>query len=663
MMRMRMKIYGMLVNRVPQIREKYHSVRDGQTTAAQRAFAWLLLLWMNLEWLLGRRDFGMGNGQEPDAGRRLLAEGSESALSLREEPEAFARRLGEGDLISFDVFDTLLLRPFDLPQDLFYLVGERLGYLDFRRLRMEMEERARQLAWKERGNREITLEEIYRLAERETGIPAREAMEIELELELSCCRPNPYLLETVCHLEKLGKELIAVSDMYLPAEQIRKMLEKCGYTALSACYVSCEYGVSKSDGGLYDLVQKERGSGKTCIHVGDNPISDVQNARKAGWRAEPYQSVREGGRKYRAMDLSAVTGSIYRGLVNGHIHNGLRAYPPEYEFGFLYGGILVLGYCQFIHDYAQRRGLDKLLFLARDGDILSQAYQLIYPQEGEKWAYVPWSRLAGTRLAANYYRGDYFRRFLYHKVNQGFSIEQTFQTMELGDMLPDLSREEGICPEEQLTDRNADGIKEYLIRHWEQVWAHYQKESEEGKKYFSQVLAGCRRAAAVDIGWAGSGAAALRCMVEREWRLDCEITGLLAGTNTCHNAEPDMSEAQLYGGMLTAYLFSQEHNRDLWKRHNPSRGDNVTLERLLASPKASFRGFGKPQAREGENPQEARLIQEGILDYCRLYLSHPELAMPVGRGISGRDAAAPIFLWMENFRSRTEKEDCQCVLT
>ena len=61
MMRIRMKIYGLLVNRVPQIREKYHSVRDGQTTAAQRAGSWLLLLWLNLEWLLGRRSFGMDN--------------------------------------------------------------------------------------------------------------------------------------------------------------------------------------------------------------------------------------------------------------------------------------------------------------------------------------------------------------------------------------------------------------------------------------------------------------------------------------------------------------------------------------------------------------------------------------------------------------------------
>ncbi len=663
MMRIRMKIYGLLVNRVPQIREKYHSVRDGQTTAAQRAGSWLLLLWLNLEWLLGRRSFGMENRQEPDAGRKLPEKGSESSLSHREPPAELARRLREAELISFDVFDTLILRPFDLPQDLFYLVGERLGYLDFRRLRMEMEERARQLSWKERGTREVSLEEIYRLAERETGIPAREAMEIELELELACCRPNPYFQEVVKLLRGYGKELIAVSDMYLPAAHIRKMLEKCGYTGLSACCVSCEYGVSKSGGGLFALVQKERGAGKICVHVGDNPVSDAENARKAGWRAELYQNVHTAGKKYRAMDLSAVTGSIYRGLVNGHIHNGLREYPPEYEFGFLYGGILVLGYCQFIHAYAKRESIDKLLFLARDGDILSQAYDMLYPEEKENWAYVPWSRLAGTRLAADYYRYDYFRRFLYHKANQGFSVEQTLQTMELSDMLSGLAAEEGIDGSAELTDRNADRIKDYLLRHWEQVLGSYEKELEEAGRFYAGVLSGCRRAAAVDVGWAGSGAATLRCLAERVWRLDCEITGIVAGTNTCHNAEPDMSEPQLYGGMLTSYLFSQEHNRDLWKRHNPSRGDNVALERLLSSPRASFRGFGKPQAQEGENAEEARMIQKGILDYCRLYQSHPELAMGEGRWISGRDAAAPAFLWMENFRSRMEKEDCQCVLT
>lgn len=32
-----------------------------------------------------------------------------------------------------------------------------------------------------------------------------------------------------------------------------------------------------------------------------------------------------------------------------------------------------------------------------------------------------------------------------------------------------------------------------------------------------------------------------------------------------------------------SYAFSQQENRDIWKKHNPNRGDNLAAEMLLAS--------------------------------------------------------------------------------
>ena len=54
-MTLRMSIYGTLVNRVPEIREKYHMVRDTQTASWQRPIAWLYLASLNAGWLLGKR--------------------------------------------------------------------------------------------------------------------------------------------------------------------------------------------------------------------------------------------------------------------------------------------------------------------------------------------------------------------------------------------------------------------------------------------------------------------------------------------------------------------------------------------------------------------------------------------------------------------------------
>ncbi|HJA93973.1 MAG TPA: HAD-IA family hydrolase [Candidatus Eisenbergiella merdipullorum] len=669
-MKLRMKIYGMLVNRVPEIRKKYHNVRDGKTTALQRLYAWMFLIALNAAWLCGWRGQKGPEDQDERTAKNLLREGNESSLSLREPPEVFAKQLYAYDLVSFDVFDTLLFRPFSSPEDLFYLVGQKLDYLDFRRIRVDAETKARQEHQKRDGNSETTLSEIYKILERDAGIPCEEGMRAELKTEEELCFANPYMLQVFQLLKEAGKRVIALSDMYLPEKAVLRMLEKCGFAGLDACLVSCEYGLSKSEGGLYRKAENLIGAAKNCVHVGDDQISDVKNAVLAGWKAVSYKNVNRTGARFRSTEMSAVAGSIYRGLVNAHIHNGLRGYSRDYEYGFIYGGIFVLGYCQFIHEYTSRHPVDRILFLARDGDILKKVYDQMYPEEAEggRTCYVLWSRLAAAKITARYYKYDYFRRFLFHKVNQGYTLEQIFRTMELTDMLDDMeARTDGkLHRNAELTDRNAQMVKEYLNGRWISVVSHYDSQMEKGKEYFETILKDCKTAAAVDIGWAGSGAMALDVAVNRFWKLGCRITGLIAGTNSANSAEPDMSEAQLAQGKLVSYLFSQGDNRDLWKRHNAAKGDNVMMENLLSSPFAGFRGFTDDGCMEaitemaGKEADRAREIQKGILDYCRMYLEQP-VSGYVGN-ISGRDAAAPSYLWITGNRKLLEKEDCQRVL-
>ena len=84
------------------------------------------------------------------------------------------KKLSEYDIISFDIFDTLIFRPFSEPTDLFYFIGERLGYLDFKRIRTEMEFKARQAAYKREKTYEICLRDIWELLNDEAGISADE---------------------------------------------------------------------------------------------------------------------------------------------------------------------------------------------------------------------------------------------------------------------------------------------------------------------------------------------------------------------------------------------------------------------------------------------------------------------------------------------------------
>ena len=120
---------------------------------------------------------------------------------MRESPEVFARKLASYDVISFDVFDTLLLRFFSDPADVFYLIGMELDYPDFRRIRTEAE--------RLRGERKREHPELRRSLWRKSGreverlsvFPDRPESVWELEWESKCCYANPYLLRVVLELQ------------------------------------------------------------------------------------------------------------------------------------------------------------------------------------------------------------------------------------------------------------------------------------------------------------------------------------------------------------------------------------------------------------------------------------------------------------------------------
>ncbi|MBD5495875.1 MAG: HAD-IA family hydrolase [Lachnospiraceae bacterium] len=608
--------------------------------------------------------------------KRLNIKMSESEAYLKANPNlsvtSYVDKLKDYDVISFDVFDTLIFRPFSVPTDLFFLVGESFEMMDFKNIRTWAEWDAREKCKKRNGHMEIGLKEIWENLEKETGLSAEAGMEIERKIEQKLCYANPFMLEVWKHLQSMNKKLIIVSDMYLPEICIAMILENAGFTGIEKIYVSNTYHKSKAEGSLYHEVINDF-SGLSIAHVGDNPQSDDKMARKCGITVLPYPNINKNVLLYRPMDMSAIVGSAYRAIVSSHLYNGLHSFGMEYEYGFIYGGLFVVGYCNFIHEYYNHHGLNKLLFLSRDGDILKQVYDFLYPDDSTEYVY--WSRKAAVKLMANEDRHDFFRRFLYHKVNQKYTIAQILHSMELDSLTEQLD----IKSDEELTDKNVRLLKQFIESKWEQVLAVYEPQITAAKKYYTQVLDSCEKVAAVDIGWAGSGAMSLSHLVEKVWKIPCQVTGIIAGTNTIHNAEPDASEIFLQKGKLAAYLYSQSHNRDLLKKHDPNKDYNVFWELLLSSPTPQFTGFyerktgekssryleelditlnfeqvhientaneniGKEDMKKEEIEKERiQKIQEGILAFAHEYHRHFK-DFPYMFRISGRDAYAPMLV-------------------
>lgn len=188
--------------------------------------------------------------------------------ALREELEKY-------DVISFDVFDTLLLRRTPAPTDVFLLVEKETSCPGFTRKRQLAESNARLFKCRETGSREVTLQEIYETPPLNNIADIHQQMLAELQAEHRVCYANEELNLLVKELAQAGKQVIAVSDMYLPKTEIHELLRKNGYPEIKQLYVSCEYGISKSDGKLFDVVKEKLGRQKTICHIGDNFYSDV----------------------------------------------------------------------------------------------------------------------------------------------------------------------------------------------------------------------------------------------------------------------------------------------------------------------------------------------------------------------------------------------------
>ena len=643
------QLHDRLVDRVPGIRERYQEYRGGHAKIPSLAYLGAL----NFDYYVLKNEALRADSVLcPDEGRKIVV-GSESELTRKMSPKRMADRLETYDVISFDVFDTLILRKVGEPADVFYALQEKLDYPDFRRVRIEAEQQARRKRHAQFGDYEVNFEEIWAEAERMTGIDAACGMQVEFETEILFAAGNPYFQKVVAELLRRGKRMIVCSDMYLGKERIRELLLHCGYPEFSAYYVSCDYRKSKYDGSLYNVISRE--SAARIIQVGDDPGSDVRQAHRKGFASLHYQNVTKAGSPYRTKDLSPLIGSMYSSIVNGYLHNGTGRLSREFEFGFIYGGLFSVGYCRYIHSFAETRGIDRILFLSRDGEILMRVYQYLYPKEDQKCRYALWSRLAGTKMCASLMKSHFMQRMVVHKVDQGYTLADLFDTMEIRDMLGSfLSHHSRYTPETVLSARTSKDLLSFLDEHWEEVCAHYKTEIAAGKRYYEEILpggeepaGGRKRIAVVDAGWVGSGAITLRKMLCDVWKFDCDVYGLLAGTASARSGDYGASITEMADGKLFSYLFSASENRDIWKMHDPAAGHNMVLELLLCSAKRSFRGFagdGQFDFSEYKEKIDVPSVQRGILKFAELYKAHPWASFP----ISGRDAAAPIMLLCQN---------------
>ena len=585
---------------------------------------------------------------------RLWEGGAESEALGRPLPVHLAKSMMPYDVLSFDVFDTLILRPFAEPSDLFILVGEELGIMDFCEIRKKAEEDARRKSEFLRGTREVTLYDIYEMVEEETGVDAVKGARTEFLTERKLCFANPYMLEVFRMVKARGKTLVAVSDMYLPRELLEELLRSCGYEGFSHVFVSCDYSCTKRKGGLFDILRREY-SGQ-ILHVGDHPRSDVEAARERGIEAVQYRNVNEAGKPFRAGDMSRLAGSAYRGIVNAKLHNGRDRYTPWYEVGYVYTGLYCMGFCRWIMEYARARGLEKILFLAREGDLYQKVFRQMYPEFPT--AYVLWSRIPVVKTTVNTNRHPYLLQIIHHKAGALYKsrLGVLFERVGIG-RLKKYFPAYRLREEEYLTGENEKAVRRLVTEHWDELAGCYDKDQAYIEAYLRRQIGDARRAAVVDVGWSGNNVLQVRRLAET-YGMDCEIHCLLAAAR---NVNDTYMAGMMQRRQVEVYLFSPLQNKGLHDSHQEenSRLNSFFFEILTQSATPTFLGFDSRgrflyDIPEVENYERDRQIHQGTLDFVKDYTGTFR-DFPYMLDISGHDAYMPFqyfsrnLLWIKKY--------------
>ena len=230
---------------------------------------------------------------------------TESTSSTRLREELKKRILyHEDDVMSFDVFDTLVTRKVATHRGIFALMQEALadenllpgllrrvrkGFYDMR----WYYERVAREHWQKDNREDITFGEIYKClgeAEELSEELLQGLMKLELELE---GRNLVGIEENIWQLKKLlasGHRVILISDMYLGEKEIRSLLVTVDEVFCDIpIYSSADMQKGKWSVNGYKLVrQREKLDIFHWVHTGDNKGSDIGRAKELGIKTVYY---------------------------------------------------------------------------------------------------------------------------------------------------------------------------------------------------------------------------------------------------------------------------------------------------------------------------------------------------------------------------------------
>lgn len=551
---------------------------------------------------------------------------------------AAAIAAGRIDLVTSDVFDTLVWRPVAKPRHLFHTMGQRLidaghlpSWVDARTFatgRRGAEQQARAAATLRWETPECTLEELWALLPDAWAVgmtPAEFAtagVALELAVEGEALRPHRHLVDVLNAASHNGVPVILVSDTYFSVAQLAGLLGGAGIDTRGWSIVTSSDRRMNKWGGLLAEVIAESGVGPDrVLHVGDNPSADVIAGQRIGAHvchvdtAKADDTVTAARQPWvLASDALASDGGRSATVRAALVTAGSTGRDPSYQFGVAVAGPLMAGFAGWASLTAERLGASSLHCLLREGGRIAELIDVVRPQ-GPPRRLVHVSRWAVMRAAVLTGTPDELERSLARRqqldaqhVAWAFDCSVDLARSIVGDRPVDPHRRADVYRAISQSDELRGAIVARSAELRVGLMAHLQQTMDlDGAA--EQPLVLC------DIGWGGTIQEGLTDVLRHEG-FEREIIGLYAllspsGERRAASGARLVGYLPLFGvdgGAVAAAAVVVRHP-ELLERINTPRLGTVLGYEIDGSP------IARP---DDHDPMSDSLLlaQRGVLDFC-----------------------------------------------
>lgn len=307
----------------------------------------------------------------------------------RQTLEQLRETIYHSDVVSFDIYDTLIMRKVFMPQDVFKLVEKRIQLqlglnLDFYQARLAVDLKC--------NDAFMLLDTVYMELNKKLRLE-KEALEaikqIEIETEMECCVPRRDMIALYNEVAA-KKEVYLISDMYLPTEVINKILRACGVEKTENLWISGEKKKNKKSGLLWKSYSEEIVRGRRAIHIGDNPQSDI--AIPCEYGIDTYYIMNSAAMWEKSSlgdfvpKIQSLEQSVFAGMLGAQIfnspfalsaHQGMVYFEDFWQLGYCLLGGIIYSFLVWLLKETRARDIKRIFFFARDGYFLEKDYRYL----------------------------------------------------------------------------------------------------------------------------------------------------------------------------------------------------------------------------------------------------------------------------------------------